>query len=428
MKKITIPIVVALLCLNFGAAAQSIKKIKPLSIGDTVPDISLGTIINYPKSTAKLSDFKGKLLILDFWATWCSACLQYIPRIEQIQHKLRDSVEFIGITDQNTSVVHNFFSKNKDINNRPYSFPTVMEDTAFHTLFPHRGIPHYVWIDPSGKVAAITGGDQVTEINIKKMLYRQASTLKVKKDISREHPLFLSEDILRDSVKFYSLLVKGYYSGLPSGTKFRKSGNVIYGRAITNSSLIYIYDAVGFKLFEKRGERYNKKRLVLNVRDSTKLLMSKTRDGFWSNDETYNYDLIVPKKLADSLYEYMLQDLNKGTDYRGHLEKRQVTSYILSINDGGAKIKTKGGEQVNTLFREKSSLLQNYPISDLVAELNELKEITYPVVDETHYSEPIDIQIRGALSFANIQKQLRRYGLDLKVGTKALNMFVISDK
>ena len=58
-------------------------EIKPLKIGDKVPDIEFKNIINYKSKTARLSDFKGKLVILDFWGTWCTSCIAAFPKMEE---------------------------------------------------------------------------------------------------------------------------------------------------------------------------------------------------------------------------------------------------------------------------------------------------------------------------------------------------------
>ncbi len=67
MKKTIEYIVLAALCYFFSAAALHAQPV-PLKIGDRAPDITIKAV-NHTSSTLKLSDFKGKLLILDFWAT-----------------------------------------------------------------------------------------------------------------------------------------------------------------------------------------------------------------------------------------------------------------------------------------------------------------------------------------------------------------------
>lgn len=83
MMRIRIAIVViALCCSNFVYAQGQIAQddaIKPLNIGDKVPDIEFKDVVNYPKKKVKLSDFKGQMVILDFWGTYCCTCIAMFP-------------------------------------------------------------------------------------------------------------------------------------------------------------------------------------------------------------------------------------------------------------------------------------------------------------------------------------------------------------
>jgi thiol-disulfide isomerase/thioredoxin len=65
-------------------------------------------------SIKKLSDFKGKVIVLDFWATWCQPCIKSIPDLIEIQNSL-NNVQVIGITvDENPmQVVPDFVRKFK---------------------------------------------------------------------------------------------------------------------------------------------------------------------------------------------------------------------------------------------------------------------------------------------------------------------------
>jgi len=46
----------------------------------------------------KLSDYKGKIVILDFWATWCAPCRKGIPDLVEIQKEYKDNVVIVGIS------------------------------------------------------------------------------------------------------------------------------------------------------------------------------------------------------------------------------------------------------------------------------------------------------------------------------------------
>src|SRR3954466_8754499 len=118
MKKNLLLIVLGILCLKFSASAQDNATFKGLKIGDTVPDIAINNIINYPTKIAKISDFKGKLLILDFWATWCSPCVGMIPKMEALQKQFNDKLQFLPVSYQAYGDVSAYLSKREKKNGK----------------------------------------------------------------------------------------------------------------------------------------------------------------------------------------------------------------------------------------------------------------------------------------------------------------------
>ncbi|MCH8011310.1 MAG: TlpA family protein disulfide reductase [Candidatus Marinimicrobia bacterium] len=61
----------------------------------TAPDFSL---LNTEEELVNLSDFKGKVIILNFWATWCGPCKMEIPGFVKLQKKYKDDLVIIGIS------------------------------------------------------------------------------------------------------------------------------------------------------------------------------------------------------------------------------------------------------------------------------------------------------------------------------------------
>ena len=60
------------------------------------PDVSLPALGG---KQVRLRDFKGKILLVDFWATWCGPCKETIPDLVRLQHRYkRDGLEVIGIS------------------------------------------------------------------------------------------------------------------------------------------------------------------------------------------------------------------------------------------------------------------------------------------------------------------------------------------
>src|SRR5438876_938837 len=96
-KLITIGLFIFIPCFSY---AQK-KTIQPLSIGDKVPDITFKNVLNYKSNKAKLSDFKGKLVILDMWSTWCTSCITAFPEMETLQKQFKDKIQILLVNPHN---------------------------------------------------------------------------------------------------------------------------------------------------------------------------------------------------------------------------------------------------------------------------------------------------------------------------------------
>lgn len=165
------------------SAAQS-PPVKALNIGDTVPDITITNVYNYPSSTIQLSDLKGKLVILDFWATWCTACIREFPKLDSLQTRFRNGVQILLVSSAGSNTLNEisqFFEKHLNAGNKKYAFPFTANDTTLTKLFPHISIPHIVWLY-DGKVTAITDAEGISAAGIQQVLQDKPPSLEVDRD------------------------------------------------------------------------------------------------------------------------------------------------------------------------------------------------------------------------------------------------------
>lgn len=100
-----------------------------------------------------LKDFRGKILYIDFWATWCSPCLKEMPMAKSLEDTFREKeVVFIYISiDENEDVWR------KHIQEKQMSGTQLISPGGFNSeiaqLYKLKGIPTFVLIDKEGKVA-----------------------------------------------------------------------------------------------------------------------------------------------------------------------------------------------------------------------------------------------------------------------------------
>src|SRR5437773_2066713 len=80
-------------CIN---TSKSNRPRTPLKFIQDAPQF---TLKNVRGGELKASDIKGKVVILDFWATWCAPCKAEIPEYNELRKKVKDrGAEFFGVT------------------------------------------------------------------------------------------------------------------------------------------------------------------------------------------------------------------------------------------------------------------------------------------------------------------------------------------
>ncbi|GAB3026234.1 hypothetical protein GCM10027051_33790 [Niabella terrae] len=155
MKKVTLLGVIAILWLQLTAQENARQSnISPICIDDYLPDSSFAEGINFKVPAFKLSDFKGKLLILDFWFTSCIVCIRSFPKILALQKQFSDKVQFIMVAHEDKNAVKTFIKNWEQKNKIAFTLPIITNDTLLHKLIHHRYETHYAWVAADGRLLA----------------------------------------------------------------------------------------------------------------------------------------------------------------------------------------------------------------------------------------------------------------------------------
>lgn len=131
--------------------SHMLAKLDGLGVGVKAPDL---VFIDENGNERKLSDYRGKYVYLDFWATWCTPCLNEMKLMNKLYPKFNSQIEFISLSmDRNERRMIKFLEKN------PYEwvFGFVGETGPFKENYQVVALPRYFLIDPQGYLVQAPG-------------------------------------------------------------------------------------------------------------------------------------------------------------------------------------------------------------------------------------------------------------------------------
>ena len=95
-------------------------------VGALVPDLVFEQVLNYPKSSLRFSDFKGKAIMLDFWATTCTSCIAGFPKLNAIQDRFGSKLQVLLVNSGDSPLkAMSFYERRKSI----LTLPVIYKDS-----------------------------------------------------------------------------------------------------------------------------------------------------------------------------------------------------------------------------------------------------------------------------------------------------------
>ena len=419
LKGWLLPVLFVLICLKPVLGQQNLQP------GDPVPEIIVASFLEKKQPAINLKRNSKKLIVLDFWSTWCKSCIKALTKLDALQGQFDQDISIIAVTNQDKLTVQNFFIRTG------MKLPHLFVKTSDHLLtkyFKFQSLPHTVWIS-EGKVVYVTYGYNVNELIIKKFLAGERPLLALKdgEKVYDEHAA------LWDKRNDHFAVKPVCYSYI-SGWLHDYGGS--FAKGITDS----VSKTVGVRMINQPlqtlilqafGQEY---KYANRIAKESKL----ARYVIWGNeteDEEQRsvqnmvcYEINVQQSEEGRIPLFIRDDLERYLPFDLKVAKRMQWCYV--IKQCGVAMTSPSCEE-GTLTSRQGADEFSYcgGFKSLVAIIQkECSDSKLPIIDMSGYEGKIAVDFKGKLSDIDVVKNiLREKGFIVERTLTEIDMLVFSD-
>lgn len=111
--------------------------------------VQQATFTDFEGDTTSISKYEGKVVLIDFWETWCKPCLASFPTMQKLQEEYSDNFVVLAVTPGFTDTKEDAqsFAQNHD-----YTFEYLLDSNNLHQKLQVPGLPFKVFVDPEGNL------------------------------------------------------------------------------------------------------------------------------------------------------------------------------------------------------------------------------------------------------------------------------------
>jgi len=151
-------IAAALVGVLYFALGKDPQAIDSPLVGRIAPDFALKAVGS--NESIDLSRYRGKPVVLNFWATWCRPCWDEHPVLTQNAQAMGDRVQFVGVVFQDDEKKITDF-----LRERGWTYPTLVDDRGKTAIaYGVGGVPETFFLDKHGTIVAKYTGPLSTEL------------------------------------------------------------------------------------------------------------------------------------------------------------------------------------------------------------------------------------------------------------------------
>lgn len=433
-----------LLILSIGLNAQT--NFAQLNIGDKLPDISVKNVQNYKSKELRLSDLKGKLIILDFWNRYCIPCINAFPKMEELQNKFGDKIQIVLVTSNSMNELKSLYDVSTIM--KKVTLPTITSDTLLRTLFPHVGLPYHAWIDKNGVVVHTSAGYNTTAENIQDVLDNKKTNILTRTDVIDKSMLRLNyfdqlkryDTENKTQIESYSIITKrSLFTGQSSRRYAIRDDNMKAdfnaGSAIFNNKIVGMFT---FAYVGNKGLLHIK--TIVEPKNQSNLIkyFPLSRDpeivGKWGEENTYCYEVKIKDNSGspEKKFKKMQMDLEFHFNVDSRIEKRNTKCYVLEkitdfnipLPNDTISIYEKTSNNTFALKNQSIAVIVQI-IEDNFADFSGPNEI--PVINETEFLGKIDAEITIQNDLKSWNKELAKYGLKIREEIREVECLILKE-
>lgn len=403
--------IIALL-LSFAALAEGQVKQGSLQVGSQFPGMEPIKLLS--GGVLDLQSSQSKVIILEFFDTYCTSCIASMPKLKALQKSMDGKIEIYMLTYQDKNTIENFYKKNKFLQEKKAILPTIVADTVLHQMFPHQSVPHSVWIY-KGLVQAITHADYVKEKYLTDLLLKGKIDVPVKDDF-KQLPTFNRELAITNSDKSIlgTVILSGYDSTLTqvSGLNINKDsvGNVsVY---FNNMDIFGAYTSLWTKI-KKPTYLLLPQRIVWNVRDSSRYFydeMSSKSYQEWIRENGISYKRTQFGQQSEAGWaELILHDLNTMLGLQVQWTNKERLCLVLK----------RKNKRITRIVRQGDKIKKVESTSGLMFVLDFSGQYP-PAIDEVQ--EKINLELSTYKNLDELNTILDSYGLELVLENRSIEV------